>query len=261
MSEYKSKYNPDRHANWNYGGKDWKLSRSKIELFIECPRCFYLDNKLGTKRPPFPSFTLNNAVDELLKKEFDEHRKNKTAHPLVTSYGFDFVPFQHNDIDVWRDNFSGIQYKHPETGLVVSGAVDDVWINNKHELIVVDYKATVKDGDISSLSDSSWHESYQRQMGIYQWLLKKNGFSVSDTGYFLFANCDTKQKDFSNQLKFDTTLVPCDGSTEWVDDILVKIKDCLESDVYPEANPYCEFCRYRESCGKKLQKIYAKSRK
>ncbi|MEY2702863.1 MAG: hypothetical protein RLY43_1501, partial [Bacteroidota bacterium] len=30
-----------RDSRWNYGGSNWKLSRSKIDLFIECPRCFY----------------------------------------------------------------------------------------------------------------------------------------------------------------------------------------------------------------------------
>ena len=72
MSE-KPKQKP-RNSNWNYGGKNWKLSRSKIDLFVECPRCFYLDNKLGIKRVQFPAFLLNSAVDALFKKEFDIHR-------------------------------------------------------------------------------------------------------------------------------------------------------------------------------------------
>ena len=50
----------------------FKLSRTKIELFTGCPRCFFLDRRLGISRPGFPAFTLNNAVDYLLKKEFDK---------------------------------------------------------------------------------------------------------------------------------------------------------------------------------------------
>ena len=83
-----------RGGDWNYGGKNWRLSRSKIDLFVECPRCFYLDNKLGLARPRYPAFTLNVAVDELLKKEFDMHRKQKTAHPLMDTYGIEAVPFE-----------------------------------------------------------------------------------------------------------------------------------------------------------------------
>ena len=50
------------------------ISRSGIDLFIQCPRCFYLDKRLGTGRPPGFPFSLNSAVDALLKKEFDGHR-------------------------------------------------------------------------------------------------------------------------------------------------------------------------------------------
>ena len=70
MAEYVKRYNPNRSADWNYGGLKWRLSRSKIDFFIECPRCFYVDNKLGTKRPGFPSFNLNIAVDELFSNPF-----------------------------------------------------------------------------------------------------------------------------------------------------------------------------------------------
>lgn len=117
MAEYVKKYNPNRSAEWNYGGAKWKLSRSKIEFFTECPRCFYLDNKLGTKRPGMPAFNLNIAVDELLKKEFDAHRQAGTPHPIALKHHLDVVPFAHPHMDIWRDNFSGIEFREPETGL------------------------------------------------------------------------------------------------------------------------------------------------
>jgi len=49
--------------------KPYKLSRSRDDLFLQCPRCFYIDRKLGTDRPFGYPFTLNNAVDQLLKQE------------------------------------------------------------------------------------------------------------------------------------------------------------------------------------------------
>jgi len=52
------------------------LSRSKVDLFISCPRCFYLDRRLGIARPPGFPFNLNSAVDTLLKNEFDEYRRS-----------------------------------------------------------------------------------------------------------------------------------------------------------------------------------------
>lgn len=255
MAGFKKSYNPDRSPEWNYGGPKWRLSRSKIDLFVECPRCFYLDNRLGTGRPRGPAFTLNVAVDALLKKEFDVHRVNGEAHPLMMQYGVDAVPFQHPSIDIWRENFKGLEYVHPETGLTVSGAVDDVWVNPHGVLIVVDYKATSKEGKIVTLADSSWEEQYRRQIGVYQWLLRKNGFSVSDTGYFVYANASSDKAAFDGQLEFEVTLVPCEGDTSWIDDILPKIKKCLDGESLPAKGPACEFCPYREAAGKKLQAL------
>ncbi|HEY4515880.1 MAG TPA: hypothetical protein VJH67_01680 [Candidatus Paceibacterota bacterium] len=87
----------------------FKLSRSKIDLFLQCPRCFYYDRKLGVGRPPGFPFALNSAVDHLLKKEFDVHRANNTKHPLIEKYDIDAQPVAHEDLDKWRHNFTGVQ--------------------------------------------------------------------------------------------------------------------------------------------------------
>jgi CRISPR/Cas system-associated exonuclease Cas4 (RecB family) len=262
MAEYIKKYNPNRSSDWNFGGKSWKLSRSKIELFVECPRCFYLDNKLGTARPRGPAFTLNVAVDELFKREFNTYREKGEAHPIMFDNKIDAIPFKHPSMNDWRENFVGITYLEPRTGFTVSGAVDDIWQKPDGSLIVVDYKSTSKDSKIETLSDSSWEQSYKRQMGVYQWLLSKNGFTVDETGYFVYANArvgDTKS--FSNQLIFETTLVPCVGETAWIDDILTEIKETLTKEELPKSGSSCEFCPYREACGKKLQAIHYANKK
>jgi hypothetical protein len=260
MAEFKKQYNPNRSGDWNYGGKKWRLSRSKIELFNECPRCFYLDNKLGTARPRGPAFTLNIAVDTLLKKEFDLHRADGSKHPLQEKYGIDAVPFTHKHLDTWRENFEGIEYTDPSTGFTISGAIDDLWQGSNGELIVVDYKATSKDGHIESLDDSSWKDSYARQMGVYQWLLRKNGHDVSPTGYFVYANARSDKKAFDGELEFEVTLVPCKGETEWIDDILPKIKKALDSESIPPVGDRCEFCPYRDAAGKKLLELHRKQK-
>lgn len=260
LMAYQKKYNPNRSAEWNYGGEKWKLSRSKIDSFIECPRCFYLDNKLGTKRPSTPAFTLNVAVDALFKKEFDTYRREKKPHPLMIEYGIDAIPFHHDDLDVWRDAFEGITYLHTPTGLLVSGAVDDIWEQRDGSLIVIDYKATAKTGRIETLDDSAWGVQYARQVGVYQWLLRMNGFTVSDIAYFVYANGDAEKPAFMNTLSFETTLVPTTGDTSWIEPTLYDIHTCLESETYPQSGASCEYCPYRDACGKKLQSLHGKTK-
>jgi len=248
MSDF---YKPDRKVAWNYGGPNWRLSRSKIDLFMECPRCFYLDNKLGTARPPGFPFNLNSAVDALLKKEFDIHRAGSSQHPLMQAYGIDAVPFAHPDIDTWRENFKGITHAHIPTGFTISGAVDDVWINPAGELIVVDYKSTSKDEKIEAL-DQEWHRGYKRQMEVYQWLLRQNGFTVSSTGYFVYANASKDRKAFDGKLEFEVTLIAYTGNTDWIEDTLLNIKKCLDGNDIPAAGGNCDYCVYRETAGKKF---------
>lgn len=259
--EFAKRYNPDRSADWNYGGAKWRLSRSKIDLFIECPRCFYLDNKLGTKRPSMPSFNLNIAVDELFKKEFDVHRQNGTPHPLMTKYGVDAVPLSHAKIDEWRDTFVGVSHLHEPTGLIVCGGVDDLWQTKEGKIIVVDYKATSKDGRIEKLGDSPWEKQYQRQLGVYRWLLEKNGFEVEKTGYLVYANASKTEDAFDDKLTFETTLVECVTDTDWIEPTLERIKMVLEAKEIPPSGETCEYCPYREAAGKKLLSLHMANKK
>jgi CRISPR/Cas system-associated exonuclease Cas4 (RecB family) len=248
-------YKSNRSPDWNYDGSKWTLSRSKIDLFMECPRCFYIDNKLGTPRPPGFPFNLNSAVDALLKKELDNHRAQGTQHPLAKEYGLDAVPLAHARMDEWRNALSqGVKHIHEKTGITVRGGVDDIWINKDGELIVIDYKATSKDGKIESL-DEEWHRGYKRQLEVYQWLLRQNGFKVSDMGYWFYANAMKNREAFDGRLDFELTLVPYKGNTDWIDDTLVQLKACLDSDELPDASPDCDYCTYREVVGKKLQRF------
>ena len=248
MSQY---YKPDRNPGWNYGGPRWRLSRSKIDLFKECPRCFYVDNKLGTARPPGYPFNLNSAVDTLFKKEFDIHRAAQTPHPLFKEYNIDAVPFQHPKIDIWRENFKGVEVKHAPTGFTVSGAVDDLWVQPNGEVVVVDYKSTSKDGEVNL--DAEWQDGYKRQMEVYQWLLRNNDLKISDTGYFVYANGRTDVDTFDGKLEFDIKIIPYTGNADWVDDTLLEIKQALDSEHIPDSGEQCDYCKYREPAGKKLR--------
>lgn len=237
----------------------FRLSRSKIELFLECPRCFYLDQRLSVRRPDTYPLTLNNAVDELLKREFDIHRAAGSRHPLMKRYGVDAVPYADKRLDEWRDSLRrGIAYRHEPSGLIVRGGVDDVWVNPKGELIVVDYKATSKKTKISI--DAEWQRSYKRQMEIYQWLFRKNGFAVSDTGYFVYVNGRSDAEAFDGKLEFDVSLIPYTGSHGWIEPTLVEIRKCLAADAIPPSGERCEYCPYREAAGKALLAMHAKGR-
>ena len=250
MSKY---YNVPRHRNlYDPNSKEpFRVSRSKIDLFLACPRCFYLDRRLGIGRPPGFPFNLNSAVDKLLKKEFDIHRAEGSPHPLMKAYNIEnVVPYAHEKMDEWRDALrGGITHLDPQTNLLITGGIDDVWKNDKDELIIVDYKATSKDGEVSL--DADWQISYKRQMEIYQWLFRKNDFKVSPTSYFVYCNGITDKEAFDGKLEFDIKVIPYEGDDSWIEGTIGDLHKCLQADIIPVSDPECDYCNYRAA----IQKI------
>lgn len=225
----------------------YRISRSGIELFMQCPRCFYLDKVRGVKRPPGFPFSLNSAVDALFKNEFDYYRLAGKPHPLFTKYGIKAVPFPHEKLNDWRHNFTGISYQHKH--LHIYGAVDDVWNmldeqdpNGGPCLCIADYKSTSKDAEVDI--NSPWQDGYKRQADIYTWLFKQNGFYVHDTYYFVYTNGIRTAKEFNDQLKFRTLLLPYHWKHDWIEPTLEKLIETLNSCTIPHREERCEYCTY-----------------
>ncbi len=225
--------------------KAYRLSRSQIEESVNCPKCFYLNRRVGVPHLPSYPFSLNSAVDSLLKNEFDIYRETQEPHPIMLSNNIEAVPFYHDDIDTWRSNFKGIEWLDEEKNLIICGAIDDVWINDNDELIIVDYKATAKKGHVTITAD--WQAGYRRQMEIYQWIMRKMDYEVSETGYFVYSNGDGYRPRFDNALQFHTELLPYKGNTAWVEDAIEYCYKILNSEDLPESGKGCGVCEYNEA--------------
>jgi RecB family exonuclease len=207
-----------------------------------------LDRRRGVGRPDGPSFSLNLAVDLLLKREFDVVRNQGEAHPLMKKHGIDAVPLRHPSLEEWRDAFRGISFFHAASNFQVFGAVDDVWKDAEGRLHIVDYKATSTEAAISL--EAGKRESYKRQLEIYQWLFRQNGFDVSPTAYLVFVNADRRRQSFDECLRFTTHILPYEGSDGWIESALQEAKFCLLRDQPPEPHPECEWCGYRKEASK-----------
>lgn len=163
----------------------------------------------------------------------------------MESYGVDAIPFADERMEKWRENFTGVQAFFEPANFLVFGAVDDVWQDKDGKLIIVDYKATSKETEVTL--DAEWQDGYKRQMEVYQWLMRQNGFNVSDTGYFVYANGKRDREAFDGKLEFDVKLIPYTGSDKWVEKTLLDMKKCLDSEEIPKPSPNCEYCSYISS--------------
>jgi hypothetical protein len=228
---------------------DFKISRGRFSNFLTCKRCFYLDRVMGLDAPSTPGWTLNETTDLLLKKEFDECRTTQTPHRLFLMNSLDhLVPFQHPDMDKWRDSLRhGLIKRFKGTNIILTGGVDDIWQDtNTKELIVVDYKsqANRKPLDPTSYLSDVYHDGYKIQIDFYSFLLQEMGFSVSKTAYFLVCNADRDAYGFFGEMKFSETLIPYDWNTDWIPSKVEEMIEVMNNASIPEGHESCKNCAY-----------------
>ena len=237
-----SKYVPNQIEHF-------KISRSKFNDFLSCQRCFYLDRVEGLVPPSTPGWTLNETTDLLLKREFDICREKQIPHKIFREFGINHVvPFQHKDIDKWRDSLHhGLGCRFHDTNIVLHGGVDDIWFDkNTDELIVVDYKSQATDRPVDARRYlAGWYrQSYKIQLDFYAYLLVNMGYPVSPVGYFYVCNADRRSDVFDGTLSFSETLVPYEWNCEWIEDKVWEMITVLNSHELPDSNLSCENCAY-----------------
>ena len=244
------KINGIKGHRWRYKpgqNEVFPISRSKFGEYLKCKRCFYLNTIKGLKSPSMPGWPLNSATDEMLKYEFDIHRKKQTQHPEMKKRSLlkNVVPFQHKEIDEWRRNFGGFKVLDKDLNLELKGAVDDVWIDTKSkELIIVDYKSTSK----KEIKEDMWlidkySQDYLRQMNFYKFIFEKAGHKIKTT-FFYIVNGLKKDRVFNNSMEFETHLIEYQPSTKQIPSQLKEMKRLMDSNKIPDLNSECESCNY-----------------
>ena len=227
--------------------KPFIMSRSKIDLYLKCKRCAYLDMRLGIKGPkPFP-YNLNSRIDALLKNEHDLARTKKIKTKYLEESNINAIPFAHVELDVWREPFKAARYHHKEANIIVAGSVDDLWENlDTKKIHIVDYKSTHTDKfDKLKSFDAPYLISYKRQAEIYSWILSKLGLDIDNTSYFFYVNAKPEQEIFKNNLEFEYAIIPYKTKDyNWVENTIVKIKNFLETNKIPTSTQDCALCKY-----------------
>ena len=254
MPRHRGVYEPNRV-------EPYELSRYRIENFIKCPACFYLQQVKGIKFPTFPGYNINEATDVLLKRDFDEHRKAGTCHPFLKENGLDYlIPFADDRFESWTDSLHfGAEGRfntvHKETNLKVGGGLDDVWLNTRtRQVHLVDYKSTSQKSPNKVITlDDWWKDSYKRQMDFYIWVMGRLGVETSEIGYFLYCDGDRfTETQFLHHdhatMQFKTTLIAYKSDLSWIEPTLLKIKHLLDSEKCPDHSEKCEYGPFLGAC-------------
>lgn len=214
--------------------KPIQLSPNSLNLFFECPCCFWLDKKHRIKRPPPYPYALNIAVDLLLKEEFDKYRKKKELHPLLVAYNIPAKLFPDQKLlDEWRNNFKGIRYYDAELDATLFGAVDDVLEFSDGKLAPLDYKST-------GSRVANVYDRFQLQMDVYTFLLEKNGYKTVRKGCLAFYVVD-RENGFNDKLPFKKEIHMIDTDPSYVQGVFKEAVELLRKDAPPVHSKDCKF--------------------
>jgi len=218
-----------------------KLSPNSLNLYYECPLCFWLDKRMRIRRPqPYP-YALNAAVDVLLKEEFDKYRKKGELHPLLAANNIPAKLFPNQKLlDEWRNNFKGIRYYDPTLDATLFGAVDDILEFSDGRLAPLDYKST-------GSKVPTVYDRFQLQMDIYTYLLEKNGYKTIKKGCLAFYIVD-KENGFEDKLPFKKEIHMIDTDSSYIQNLFEEAANLLRG---PEPVSHSADCQY----GKWLQEI------
>jgi len=213
-----------------------QLSPNSLNLYLECPHCFWLDKNAGIKRPPPYPYALNSTVDALLKEEFDSYRAKKLIHPLLLENNIKAHLFENQKLlNQWRNNLAGIRYFDQELKATIFGAVDDVLEFEDGKIAPLDYKST-------GSRVSKIYDRFQLQLDTYTFLMEKNGFQTPRKGYLAFYIVD-KNKGFIDRLPFRKEIVEIDTNPSDIYEIFKDAVDCLRKDSPP---PHSSDCQYKK---------------
>ncbi len=236
--------------------KPIKISRSGLRLFLECPRCFWLEQHHKIRRPPSYPYTLSAAVDYLVKREFDKYRIKGELPPVFAKF-FEANPAQNLSADRqqkgrvlggvklypgeeladWRNNFRGIGYQDEDLGATLYGAIDDILQFPDGSLAVVDYKS-------SGSKEITIYDDYQKQMDVYAYILSRMGRQTHPEAYFVFYQVDKSGNGFANALNFREELRNVKVDAAWVPGAFEQAVKIARQEAPPQASPTCTHCQY-----------------
>jgi len=217
----------------------YKLSPTSLNLMQECRRCFWLSQHKIWWRPRgiFPS--LPNGMDRILKEHFDKFMKGGEVPPELCDNNECEGMKLFNDeelLEEWRNARKGLVWED-EKGNILHGALDGLLQKNK-KLIVLDYKTRGSDLNLEN-GMPDYFKVYKNQLGIYSFLLRKNGYETEDYAFLLFYF--PKEVLETGEMIFNTRLVKIDFDIKNVEELFNKALEFLDQPCPTKAQG-CEWC-------------------
>lgn len=211
------------------------LSPSKLNLFLECPLCFWLDVVEGVRRPEGPSSTLPRGMDLLIKRYFDKYRALDQLPPEIEGKVKGKLVKGHI-LREWRKTYKEIEpyYYDEKLNAVLYGGLDECFVEGEY-YIPADYKTY---GFNLKENSSSF---YQLQLDTYIFLLEASGYKHLNLAYLIYYI----PKEIKNEgvVQFKIEVVEIKTNPENAKRIFESAVNLLRGP-RPKAHVKCQYCSW-----------------
>lgn len=165
---------------------DIRLSKSQLDKFVDCPRCFWLAQRHKLKQPDMISSKVWKGVERVTIQHYDAHRAAKTTpENLIGQVPLGAVPLQRDAEGMKALRYWGKGLPFKVDNVLVTTALDDMLQfgdGNSPAAIryaVIDYKSKSKLTD-----EESTAEMYQNQADVFDLAANVNGLPTDGVVYF-----------------------------------------------------------------------------
>ncbi len=180
---------------------------------------------------------LNDAMDAKFKSRYDSFRKKGQMPPeLDRLKGLRLYP-NLQQLEIWRTKKSELQYTNPKDGFVLTGKIDELFVNKRGEFIVADYKSSGDEPKPEKL------DYYRLQLHGYALMFQKKGHKVANKAYLLNYYPKIRTNP-SMAVDLACKVIEAKLDIPEFEKTLRKMVRFLDSD-YPNATEGCVTCVYQ----------------
>lgn len=214
------------------------LSPSRLGLFAECARCFWLAERRDLGRPSRPFPTLPVGMDREIRAHFDRHRARGELPPALEGRVDEHLHPGQAFLAGARDWRAAPRLVDETLGVVLRGGVDDLLETHDGRLVVLDYKTrgSPPEGDGAP-------RYYRRQLSLYHLMLEAAGHPIAGHAYLLYYH-PVAVTD-GGAATFETELVRVEvdlrAARRLLDDAVAALDGPL-----PPPGADCEYCEWAD---------------
>jgi len=218
---------PEKSFRGDQQAKMIKLSPSSLNLFLGCPRCFWLYLNKGLKRPSIPVATITTGLDKVIKEYCNIYREKNILPPFLEGK----VPgklMRNLPRRGWLD------FNDDKMDARLGGYLDECLELGDNLYAALDHKTR------GSIPEGT-HKAYQFQMDAYTFLLEQNGLPTCKVAYLVYYI--PKGVATSKAIEFEVFPSQVKTDPEYAKQVFYDAVSMLTKPI-PAAHKDCEFCKW-----------------